>query len=163
MIGSTVKIYDIEFAEEVVYRLVGSTEANSIKGKISNESPVGRALIGAVVGFVAALLSLIGMQSGGLGGMAVAGVLIIAMSVLFIIGFIMNIVGINRAKIDEDEFTKALLFVILGIAASVNRSIMVFIVVRNGNYFVKDLEPEIHIVLFIRYGFNSCQGSGLAR
>lgn len=50
MIGSTVKIYDIEFAEEVVYRIVGSTEANSIKGKISNESPVGRALIGAVVG-----------------------------------------------------------------------------------------------------------------
>ncbi|MDO5456641.1 MAG: transcription elongation factor GreA [Eubacteriales bacterium] len=49
MIGSTVRIYDIEFAEEVVYRIVGSTEANSIKGKISNESPVGRALIGAVV------------------------------------------------------------------------------------------------------------------
>ena len=46
MIGSTVRIYDIEFAEEVVYRIVGSTEANSIKGKISNESPVGKAILG---------------------------------------------------------------------------------------------------------------------
>ena len=50
MIGSKVKIYDIEFDEELSYKIVGSTEANSIKGKISNESPVGRALIGAVVG-----------------------------------------------------------------------------------------------------------------
>ena len=31
----------------MVYRLVGATEANSLKGKISNESPVGRALMGA--------------------------------------------------------------------------------------------------------------------
>ena len=50
MIGSKVKIYDIEFNEELSYKIVGSTEANSIKGKISNESPVGRALLGAVVG-----------------------------------------------------------------------------------------------------------------
>ena len=50
MIGSRVKIYDIEFGEELSYKVVGSTEANSIKGKISNESPVGRALMGAVVG-----------------------------------------------------------------------------------------------------------------
>ena len=50
MIGSKVKIYDIEFDEELSYKIVGSTEANSIKGKISNESPVGRALLGAVVG-----------------------------------------------------------------------------------------------------------------
>lgn len=50
MIGSKVKIYDIEFDEELSYKIVGSTEANSIKGKISNESPVGKALLGAVVG-----------------------------------------------------------------------------------------------------------------
>ena len=50
MIGSKVKIYDIEFDEELSYKIGGSTEANSIKGKISNESPVGRALLGAVVG-----------------------------------------------------------------------------------------------------------------
>ena len=49
MIGSSVKIYDIEFDEELSYKIVGSTEANSIKGKISNESPVGKALIGAHV------------------------------------------------------------------------------------------------------------------
>ena len=50
MIGSRIKIYDVEFDEELSYKIVGSTEANSIKGKISNESPVGKALIGAHVG-----------------------------------------------------------------------------------------------------------------
>lgn len=49
-IGSKVKILDVEFNEEMEYKIVGSTEANSLKGKISNESPVGRALIGAKVG-----------------------------------------------------------------------------------------------------------------
>ena len=42
--------YDVEFDEELEYKIVGSTEANSIKGKISNESPVGRAMIGAKEG-----------------------------------------------------------------------------------------------------------------
>ena len=42
----------MEFDEELDYKIVGSTEANSLKGKISNESPVGRALIGASVGDV---------------------------------------------------------------------------------------------------------------
>ena len=46
-IGCNVKILDIEFDEELEYKIVGSTEANSLKGKISNESPVGKALIGA--------------------------------------------------------------------------------------------------------------------
>ena len=50
MIGSSVRIYDVEFDEELSYKIVGSTEANSIKGKISDESPVGKALMGAVVG-----------------------------------------------------------------------------------------------------------------
>lgn len=49
-VGCRVKILDMEFDEELEYKLVGSTEANSLKGKISNESPVGRALIGAKVG-----------------------------------------------------------------------------------------------------------------
>ncbi len=45
-LGSKVKIFDIEFDEEVEYLIVGSTEANPLKSKISNESPVGAALIG---------------------------------------------------------------------------------------------------------------------
>ncbi len=45
-LGSKVKIYDVEFDEEVEYLIVGSTEANPLKSKISNESPVGAALIG---------------------------------------------------------------------------------------------------------------------
>ena len=49
-IGCQVKILDCEFDEELIYKIVGSTEANSLKGKISNESPVGRALIGKKVG-----------------------------------------------------------------------------------------------------------------
>ena len=49
-VGCTVRILDCEFDEELEYKIVGSTEANSLKGKISNESPVGRALIGAMVG-----------------------------------------------------------------------------------------------------------------
>jgi len=49
-VGCRVRILDMEYNEELEYKLVGSTEANSLKGKISNESPVGRALIGAKVG-----------------------------------------------------------------------------------------------------------------
>lgn len=49
-IGCTVKIKDLEFKEDMEYKIVGSTEANSLKGKISNESPVGKALIGAKKG-----------------------------------------------------------------------------------------------------------------
>ena len=49
-IGCRVKILDIEMNQELDYKIVGSTEANSLKGKISNESPVGRALIGAKTG-----------------------------------------------------------------------------------------------------------------
>lgn len=49
-IGCKVRILDIEFDEELEYKIVGSTEANSLKGKISNESPVGSALIGHKAG-----------------------------------------------------------------------------------------------------------------
>ena len=45
-IGCKVKVYDCEFEEELEFQIVGSTEANSLQGKISNESPVGQALIG---------------------------------------------------------------------------------------------------------------------
>ena len=51
-IGSTVTIKDLEFGDEETYKIVGSTEANSLKGTISNESPVGRELIGKSVGAV---------------------------------------------------------------------------------------------------------------
>lgn len=54
-IGCTVDVYDKEFEEEIVFQLVGSTEANSLAGKISNESPVGKALIGKKVGDVVAV------------------------------------------------------------------------------------------------------------
>ena len=45
-IGSTVKVHDVDFDEEVEYTIVGSAEADPYNGKISNESPVGRAFIG---------------------------------------------------------------------------------------------------------------------
>ena len=51
-IGNTVTLYDIEFDEEVEYTIVGSTEVNLAENKISNESPVGSALIGKKVGDV---------------------------------------------------------------------------------------------------------------
>jgi transcription elongation factor GreA len=51
-IGCTVVLYDEEFEEEVEYKIVGSTEANSLAGKISNESPLGAALLGKGVGDV---------------------------------------------------------------------------------------------------------------
>lgn len=51
-IGSTVTIKDLEFGDEETYKIVGSTEANSLKGTISNESPVGRELIGKGVGAI---------------------------------------------------------------------------------------------------------------
>ena len=49
-VGCTVKVYDEEYEEEMEFHIVGSSEANSLQGKISNESPVGKALIGHSVG-----------------------------------------------------------------------------------------------------------------
>ena len=49
-IGCMVKIRDLTEKEEMEYKIVGSSEANSLEGKISNESPVGRALMGAKKG-----------------------------------------------------------------------------------------------------------------
>lgn len=49
-VGCKVKVHDMEYDEEIEFKIVGSTEANSLEGKISNESPVGKALIGAKEG-----------------------------------------------------------------------------------------------------------------
>ena len=49
-IGSTVRFYDEEFDEELEYRIVGSTESDIMKGLISNESPLGKALVGSKIG-----------------------------------------------------------------------------------------------------------------
>ena len=51
-IGCKVKLLDVEYDEEMEFRIVGSTEANSLQNKISNESPVGHALLGKKVGDV---------------------------------------------------------------------------------------------------------------
>ena len=49
-VGSKVKVLDVSYNEEAVYQLVGSTETDPVNGKISDESPVGKALIGHRVG-----------------------------------------------------------------------------------------------------------------
>ena len=49
-VGCRVRLFDEAYDEEVEFYIVGSTEADSLKGKISNESPVGVALIGHKVG-----------------------------------------------------------------------------------------------------------------
>ncbi|SIS86298.1 transcription elongation factor GreA [Alicyclobacillus vulcanalis] len=51
-IGSTVKVLDLDLDEEVEYTIVGSAEANPAENKISNESPVGKALLGKQIGSV---------------------------------------------------------------------------------------------------------------
>ena len=48
--GSTVKIHDVEFDEDAEYTIVGSSESDPVKGKISNESPIGKALLGSKIG-----------------------------------------------------------------------------------------------------------------
>ena len=49
-LGSTVTVYDVEEDEEIVYSIVGSNEANPIEHKISDQSPIGKALMGARAG-----------------------------------------------------------------------------------------------------------------
>jgi transcription elongation factor GreA len=51
-VGCKIKVLDKTYDEELEFQIVGSTEANSLKGKISNESPVGRALLGHEIGDV---------------------------------------------------------------------------------------------------------------
>ncbi len=59
-IGCKVILHDMEFDEDLEYKIVGSTEANSLKGKISNESPVGKALLGKKVGEIVTVETLAG-------------------------------------------------------------------------------------------------------
>ena len=49
-IGSTVKVYDKEFDDEVEYSIVGSNEVDPLAGKISDQSPIGHALMGKTAG-----------------------------------------------------------------------------------------------------------------
>ena len=49
-VGSTVKLYDVDFDEELEYRIVGAIESDPDRGQISNESPIGKSLIGKRVG-----------------------------------------------------------------------------------------------------------------
>lgn len=49
-IGATVRVLDIEFQEELEYKIVGSQEVNAMQGRISDDSPFGRGLIGHKVG-----------------------------------------------------------------------------------------------------------------
>lgn len=51
-VGSIVKVKDYEFDEEIELSIVGSAEANPMDNKISNESPVGKALVGKKVGTI---------------------------------------------------------------------------------------------------------------
>ena len=51
-LGNTVVIKDMEYDEDETYTIVGSTEADTTEGKISNESPVGKAILGKTVGTV---------------------------------------------------------------------------------------------------------------
>ncbi len=57
-VGCSVRIYDKTFDEEVVYKIVGSTESDPMNGLLSNESPAGKALLGAKVGDVVSYQSI---------------------------------------------------------------------------------------------------------
>ncbi len=56
-IGNKVKVHDVEFDEDVEYTIVGSTEVDLSSNKISNESPIAQAIMGAKVGDVKSVTS----------------------------------------------------------------------------------------------------------
>lgn len=62
-VGCKVLVLDEEFDDEVEFKIVGSTEANSLQGKISNESPLGKALIGSKVGDSISVEAPVGMMT----------------------------------------------------------------------------------------------------
>ena len=49
-LGSVVKLYDEDFEEEITYSIVGSNQADPLEQKISDQSPIGRALMGKKAG-----------------------------------------------------------------------------------------------------------------
>ena len=61
-LGCFVKVFDKDFDEEVEYKIVGSTESNPLKGFISNESPVGLALLNASVGDIVTVQTPMGVS-----------------------------------------------------------------------------------------------------
>jgi len=62
-VGCKARLFDVEFDEEIDYAIVGSTEADPLRNKISNESPVGKALMGKKVGDIAEVSTPAGMLS----------------------------------------------------------------------------------------------------
>lgn len=54
-LGSVVTVYDVEEDEEIVYNIVGSNEVNPVEGKISDQSPIGKALMGQRAGAAIAI------------------------------------------------------------------------------------------------------------
>ncbi len=59
-IGSKVRVKDLEYNEVLEYRIVGSNEADTDAGQISNESPLGHALVGAALGETVSVAAPIG-------------------------------------------------------------------------------------------------------
>ena len=80
-------------------------------------------LLSGIIALIAAIVAIVSMsaggEDGGLGGLLGAGVLLIVVAVLSIIAFIMNIVGLNKGKLDEENFKNALYTVLVGILASI--------------------------------------------
>lgn len=56
-VGNSVTVYDMDFDEEVVYKIVGVIESNPDKNLVSNESPIGKGLIGKKVGDVVSIVT----------------------------------------------------------------------------------------------------------
>ena len=56
-VGNTVTVYDIEFDEEVVYKIVGVIESDPDKNLVSNESPIGKGLMGKKKGDVVTIVT----------------------------------------------------------------------------------------------------------
>ena len=54
-VGSKIKVHDYDFDEDVDYQIVGASEADPFNGKLSDESPVGMALLGHAIGDVVAV------------------------------------------------------------------------------------------------------------
>ena len=61
-VGCKVDVLDMEFDEEVTFQIVGSTEANRLHNMISNESPLGKALMGSRVGDLVDVEAPVGMM-----------------------------------------------------------------------------------------------------
>lgn len=61
-IGCYVKVYDEDFDEEAEYKIIGSTESNPSKGLISNESPVGKALLNKKIGDIVSVDTPLGVS-----------------------------------------------------------------------------------------------------